>query len=378
MVRIWAGIMSLAVLACVAGPARAASGGSVEADREAARIDKEFQHAQFADAYLTRIAERILAAAPNRPAQAVRMRALRDPDPFIFCLDNGAAYVSTGLLARLQNDSQLAMLLAPELSSVLAPNTSIQQEYDAKVRRQAGPKLLAVIATAGLAVFPMMSSENKAYDAHLEAVVLANDLVGLDWARRAGFDPAQASAAAQRLAGVLEKEGHVGRGRLANATSLERRRDQLSRAVEALPADPAIKAVADPVDPLRGFSHRLSLDLARDLVGDNRVVAFTAIVDRVEHEFGVSGDSACLRARFLRQQSVTAEVPQEVFAAYLACVAQPDAPVANYRELALLYRDAGNAPAAIGAFEDYLKRAPSAADAPIIKLYIEELRAKPQ
>jgi len=44
------------------------------------------------------------------------MRALRAPDPFIFCLDNGAAYVSTGLLARLQNDSQLAMLLAPELN----------------------------------------------------------------------------------------------------------------------------------------------------------------------------------------------------------------------------------------------------------------------
>ena len=139
------------------------------------------------------------------------MRAVRDPDPFIFCLDNGAAYVSTGLLARLQNDSQLAMLLAPELSSVLAPDNSVQQEYDAKVRRQAGPKLLAVIATAGLAAFPMMSSENKAYDAHLEAVILANDKVGLDWARRAGFDPAQASAAAQRLAAVLEKEGH-GRG----------------------------------------------------------------------------------------------------------------------------------------------------------------------
>ena len=51
---------------------------------------------------------------------------------------------------------------------------------------------------------------------------------------------------------------------------------------------------------------------------------------------------------------------------------------ANFRELALLYRDAGNAPAAIRAFEDYLKRAPSAADAPIIKLYIEELRAQPQ
>jgi beta-barrel assembly-enhancing protease len=377
MVRIWAGMMSLAVLACVAGPA-VATGGSVESDREETRINKEFEHAAFADAYLASITERILAAAPNRPAQAVRMRALRDPDPFIFCLDNGAAYVSTGLLARLQNDSQLAMLLGPELSSVFAPNTSLQQEYDAKVRRQAGPKILAVIATAGLAVFPMMNSEGKAYDAHIEAVVLENDKVGLDWARRAGFDPTQASAAAQRLAAVLEKEGQVGPGRLASPVSLERRRDQLARAVEALPADAAIKTIPDTVDPLRAISHRLSLDLARDLVGDNRAVTFTSIIDRIDLEYGVSGDSACLRARFLRQQSVTAQVPQEVFAAYLTCTAQPDAPVSNYRELGLLYRDSENAPAAIRAFEDYLQRAPRAADAPIIKLYIEELRAKPQ
>ena len=378
MVRIRAGIMSLAVLACLASAVHAASYIGIDADREEARIDKEFEHAEFADVYLMRVTERILAAAPTRPAQTVRIRALRAPDPFIFCLENGAAFVSTGLLARLQNDSQLAMLLAPELSSVLAPNTSIQQEYDAKVRRQAGPKILAVIATAGIAAFPFMSSENKAYDEHVEAIVLENDKVGLDWARRAGFDSSQAPAAAQRLAAVLEKEGHVGRGRLGSATALERRRDQLARAVEALPPDATFKPLPDPADPLHTISHRLSLDLARELVGDNRAVEFTSIIDRIEREFGVSGNSACLRARFLRQQSVTVQVPQEVFAAYQACTAQPDAPVANYRELGMLYRDAGNAPAATHAFEDYLKRAPSAADAPIIKLYIEELRAKPQ
>ena len=67
-----------------------------------------------------------------------------------------------------------------------------------------------------------------------------------------------------------------------------------------------------------------------------------------------------------------------VIEAFEKCVAQPDAPVVNLRELAFLQRDAGNAAAAIKSFEKYLERAPRAVDAPIIKIYIEELRAKPE
>lgn len=374
-VRVRAGIFFCVMAFSIATPGFAAPVMGVDADREETRINHEFRRAEFADAYLSGIVERILAAAPVRPASPVRIRALRDPDPFVFCLGNGAAYVSTGLLARLENDSQLATLLGPELSAALAPNTAIEDAYLEKNRRAAGPKLLAVIATAGIAAFPLMSSENKAYSEHVTTVIFENDKVALDWVRRAGFDITQGEAAAQRLAQILDKEGSVGLGRLANATGLAGRRTQLARAAGALLADASITTRPDAAEPMRAMSRRLALELAADL-GSGHAATFTAMLDRIELEYGVSGETSCLRARFIRQLPASTQVADQVIAAYRACTAAPDAPAEYFRELAFLYRDQGDTAAALRDFELYLAHAPGAVDAPIVKGYIEELRAK--
>ena len=374
-VRIGAGIRLVVSSWCLVAAALAAPVTGVDADREEARINREFKRAEYADAYLAAIAERVVAAAPARPASPVRIRAVQDPDPFIFCLGNGAAYVSTGLLARLQNDSQLATLLAPELSAALAPDSTLEDEYAARNRRSAGPKILAVIATAGLAVFPMMKSENKAYSEHVDTVIFENDKIGLDWARRAGFDVTQGAAAPQRLAQVLEAEGSSGFGRLANDTGLKNRGAQLARAAGALPADATIATHPAAPDPLRSLSRRISFELASDL-GPTKASTFTAMLDRIEREYGVSGESACMRARFMRQQPASAQIADQVIEAYRACTAAPDAPAEYFRELAFLHRDRGDSAAALKDFELYLARDPHAVDAPIVKGYIEELRAK--
>jgi hypothetical protein len=98
------------------------------------------------------------------------------------------------------------------------------------------------------------------------------------------------------------------------------------------------------------------------------------LLDRIESEHGVDGRTACLRAQYLREKAIGTNVQATVIAAFENCVAQPDAPVVNFRELAFLQRDSGNPAAALASFENYLKRAPQAVDAPIVKLYIEELR----
>ncbi|MEO6654829.1 MAG: M48 family metalloprotease [Pyrinomonadaceae bacterium] len=48
-----------------------------------------------------------------------KFRILRDPQPNAFALPNGSVYVSTGLLALLENESQLAAVLAHELTHVM-------------------------------------------------------------------------------------------------------------------------------------------------------------------------------------------------------------------------------------------------------------------
>jgi len=372
MRRNWLGGVFLA--AFLSAPAALATG--MEADREETSFNKSFKPAPVADEYLKSIVERVTSAAQRPAAMPIRIRAVRADWPFVFALSNGATYVSTGLIARLENDSQLASLIAPEIASVLAPNIEIQANFDEKQRRQLGPKLLAVIATAGIAAFPITSSENKAHSALQDAIILDNDKTGLGWARAAGFDVSQAPLAAQRLRELLAAEKISGANRLANDAALESRAAQLTRALQELPVDLNTKAPApDPAEPLHSLAKRLSIDLVHFDFEHSHREGIVPLLDRIDQQFGVSADSACLRARYLRELPASSQVTQQTIDAYLACVAAPGAPPEHLKELGFLYRDKGDAAAAVRSFEKYLAAAPSAVDAPIIKMYIEELRA---
>jgi beta-barrel assembly-enhancing protease len=372
--RVWlVGFFALSASVASAAPAT-----GVAAEREEVRIEKTFSRAPFADDYLTGIARRITTAAGQTFAVEVDARAVRSDAPFVFALGNGTTYISTGLIARVANESQLAVLLAPELASVLAPNTELEATHDKKNKRNAGIKMLAVIATAGIAAFPIVSAENKAYSAQYTEVVLDNDKTALRWARAAGFDIRQAPLVTQRLKDLLAAEHVSGASRLANAAGLETRGTQLAAAVSALEAEPSSNAVAaDSPEPLRQLSRRLAIDLVVLDFERNDRAGIVPLLERIDREYGPAADTACLRARFLRQQPTSAQIPRETILAYEACVAAPDAAAANHRELAFLYRESGDAAAARKSFEKYLELAPQAVDAPIIKMYIEELRAKP-
>lgn len=67
------------------------------------------------EAYLAEVARRL---EPTEVFQAIpfRVRVLRDPQPNAFCLPNGAVYVQTGLLARMESEAELAVVLAHEMT----------------------------------------------------------------------------------------------------------------------------------------------------------------------------------------------------------------------------------------------------------------------
>lgn len=69
------------------------------------------------DAWLQSIGERV-APEPTDFYQDYRFYLLRDPSPNAFALPNGQIYVHTGMIARLENEAQLASLLAHEINHV--------------------------------------------------------------------------------------------------------------------------------------------------------------------------------------------------------------------------------------------------------------------
>jgi regulator of sirC expression with transglutaminase-like and TPR domain len=91
------------------------------------------------------------------------------------------------------------------------------------------------------------------------------------------------------------------------------------------------------------------------------------------------GDSG--RAEFLKGEIARMRDPQSdataerALAAYERAVTFPDAPASAYRQAGLLHRLRGESAAASLAFQSYLERAPTAVDAPLVRIYLEELRS---
>jgi beta-barrel assembly-enhancing protease len=163
------------------------------------RFEKEgvVYHHPAMDAYLTRVGT---AVAADKKLENVewKFRALRDPVPNAFALPNGSIYINTGLMALLDDENQLAAVLAHEVTHVSHRHTYLRN-------RSMRKKVLAiniintigawhpVAGTAGLAISlianisPFMlalSILGYSRDQEKEA-----DLEGMKMSSAAGFVP---------------------------------------------------------------------------------------------------------------------------------------------------------------------------------------------
>jgi beta-barrel assembly-enhancing protease len=101
-------------------------------------LDKRFEREGLVleddatNAYLNRIGEVLLPRGLKLEHVLWKFRALRDPAPNAFALPNGSIYVSTGLLALMDNESQVAAVIAHELTHVLQRHTYLQNRSNRK------------------------------------------------------------------------------------------------------------------------------------------------------------------------------------------------------------------------------------------------------
>src|SRR5262245_15458395 len=87
---------------------------------------------EAANAYLNRIGRALLPKGVELERVSWRFRAVRDPQPNAFALPNGSIYVTTGLLTLLDNETQLAAILAHEMTHVMRRHTYLQNRSNRK------------------------------------------------------------------------------------------------------------------------------------------------------------------------------------------------------------------------------------------------------
>ncbi len=164
------------------------------------------------------------------PERIVVFKVYRDPVPQAFCLATGSVFVSTGMVAMAENESQLAYILAHEGSHVLL-NHPLQSVVD-EVNREARSKNAAAIAAAFVGLAAASAAKNndattaEAMGAAAGAGLIAygvtrgisesfpatrfnkkaqkeSDSVAVELLLRAGYDPREGVKVLRRMRDVL-------------------------------------------------------------------------------------------------------------------------------------------------------------------------------
>ena len=87
---------------------------------------------ESANAYLRRIGRSLIPPELKLERVTWRFRIVRDPQPNAFALPNGSIYVTTGLMTLIDNESQLAAIIAHELTHVMRRHTYLHNRSNRK------------------------------------------------------------------------------------------------------------------------------------------------------------------------------------------------------------------------------------------------------
>ena len=338
------------------------------------------------DRYVQGVAERLLAVDAPQGA-LVRVRVIRGVDANAFALSNGSIYVTTGLLAALDDESQLAAVLGHELThftnshALLAlrdESRSAATAYTTGIVLNIMFGLVQMRTSGGYSSVPVISPQTMEIWVRAAISGYSRDLErqaddgGIRRMIAAGYDSTGALAALEHLAEETPASAAAETPMYATHPKVEERirsyRDLLAGELRG----------SAGVGDIRREEYQAQLgELPLDQVG---MLLEAKDLDRAERLLRPTiarVDTG--RGEFLEGEIDRKRVPQtaatqaEALAAYQRAAAIPGTPVAAYRQAGLLQRARGETAAAVVSFQSYLQRAPEAVDAALVRIYLEEL-----
>jgi beta-barrel assembly-enhancing protease len=375
--------------------------------------------------YLTRIGNSIVP--PHAPSERVvwRFRAVRDPLPNAFALPNGSIYVHSGLLGLLENEDQLASVLAHEVTHVLNRHSYIS--FRSYRKKAAAINIIGFAAGAvpggsawglavdviGRTVQVILAATISGYSRELEREA---DIYAVDALIASGYDARQIAATFELLQGTHDLESDAIfyndhpklRDRIDYVTAIvkskevttppasgaEEKRVSFRNAVERVCRQNALLAI----DAGR---YRSAVALAQRLVDEDPASSeyayllaesYRALGPRTVRPAGKDlGSAAKKDAHRVRSRLTTAEEEeallidpdgqstwranqQKAEQLYLRALELDASNYKSHRGLGLLFEKAGKAEDAVRSYRRYLELALEPADRDRIRRRIEALQ----
>ena len=354
--------------------------------------------------YLSSVAAKLVPEeARQAGAPAVRIVVLKDPTLNAFTMPNGKVYVHTGLLSRLQNESQLAMILGHEV-------THVTNRHALKFNRDPRNKqifftMAGIAAALGVAVAPgqpprqgyyvsaevLRTTSNIFLGLGLQLAFIAAvngfgrdlereaDREGLERMVAAGYDPREAPRVFELL-----RDDHGDGSRLedfffGNHPRLDERIANTRELLETHPPPPDASVLAANVED---FALRTRTVVRENAALDIRAGRFELAKAQLDRVLRLApdptthlyvGDLYRLQAQRAKNPADKPLLLGQAREAYERA-AQLDATFPDpFRQLGLLYYQSKDPEKAMAAFRAYLGLKPDAPDARRIKEYLVEL-----
>ena len=154
------------------------------------------------DGYLNGIVQRLAQHANHRPFE-YRIKVVNDSAVNAFTFGAGILYVNAGLLARMENEAQVAMVLAHEIAHVAQSHVTNGMKADAGIN-MLGQLAGQAAANSGRIDGQILEktyhySMNASINGHGRSQESEADELGLDYLFKAGYDPREASGTFEQL-----------------------------------------------------------------------------------------------------------------------------------------------------------------------------------
>jgi predicted Zn-dependent protease len=321
--------------------------------------DEDLEH------YLTRLARSLQPPEVGKET-VFRVRVIKDTSADALSFPDGGLYLTTGMLARLENEAQLAILLAHEM-------THCSQEHALRALTYSRGELPAAreLHESGhggqvLGVLQWGPSA-PAMEAYLEELELEADRLGFQLVLKAGYDVAEAVKLFERQQSELGEEDLEEASRSALRRHLEKRRqgwqNSLRRSAWTEPQGLTNR------ETYLAHVHRVILDNAlvnerrgRFSLAQREVENYLAVRPNDERAYYLLGE-ICRQRGLLNDRDKAKDCYAK---AIRMCPSYAD----PYRGMGLLCYKEGEKTQAKSSFQAYLIHAPEAPDRAYIEKYL--------
>ena len=323
------------------------------------------------ETYLNEVAAKLKAFTDSQDI-SFDIKIINDPNLNAFAFPNGVIYVHTGVLARMENEAQLAALLAHEMTHCthrhslrVLKSIKARPGYMAAVQKS----IEKVAMVQELAQFLGVNGSMTAVAGYTREFEAEADRVGLDLMAQAGYDPRQALNLFEHLRQEIEIEGVKEPFFFGTHPSVQQRIENASLWLATEYSGKDAGLINSEI--FRSRLNELVLDNARL---DLRIGRFYIAQSSVEKYLRRNPDDAgahYLLGEIFRQQGRQDDTEKAIKQYKKAIVLDPSFP-APHKAMGLMHYEEGERRLAQKFFETCLLLSPNAPDKAYIQGYLEK------